>query len=189
MGLFAKMKAQVVVPQKTEKIVILEGDELTVDTLKEVISDAFTVVTNLFLISKDFASAILNIASVAAKYSNTPESFRIAFEQFKDLDVAEAQEVTEHVAAKFDLANDELEKEIEDVIRIPAMGFAAVKSAEAVVKDLVAVIEDETLTGWDKATALADMAPKVVAELKYVVDFVSGSLKEIRDLTSPESAE
>jgi len=185
MSIFKKLRPkQKKAVETVDKIVIFDDETLEIDVLKEVISDAFTVVTNLFLIDDDFASAILKIASVAAKYANAGESFKIAFDQFKDLDPAEAAEVTEHVVTVFDIEDDVKEKEIEDVIRIPAMGFAAIKSAEAVVKDLVAVIEDETLNGWDKASALADMAPVVVAELKYVADFVTGSLKEIRDLSA-----
>lgn len=187
MGFLAKLKTRSGVGE-SKQIVVLEGEQLPTDTLKEVIGDAFTVVVAIFSLGKDFASSILTIAGVAAKYAQASEAFRVAFDQFKDLDPTEAEEVTQYVIDKFDIEDDVLEKDIEDVIRIPAKAFAAIDSVKNVYQGLAAVVDDETKDGWEKARGVAKMAVTVVDEVKYVRDFIDESLKEIGDLTGREAA-
>lgn len=185
MGFLAKLKAkQKEAEVTTEKVVILAGEELPVDTLKEVIADAFTVGVAFFSIRTDLGGSFIKIAAVVAKYADAPQAFSVAIDQFLDLTPAEAADVTEYVADKFDISNDELESDIEDVLRIPAKGFAALESAKAVFNRVVGIVEDDTMNGRDKAKALAAAASDVVDEVFYIADFIEESLKEIKDLGS-----
>lgn len=186
MGFLAKMKARSDVGE-SKKIVVLEGENLPTDTLKEVIGDAFVLVTNVFRLRDSFADALIQMAVVVGKYSSNPDVFRIAFDQFKDLDVEEASVVTEYVIEKFDIENDEVEKDIEDVLRIPAKAFAAIESVKTTFDSVSSIVNDDTKNGWEKADSLANISPSVVAEVKYVVDFVKESLGEIGDLTGGSS--
>lgn len=170
-------------PAKKEPIVVMDGEKLTIDQLKEVVADGFVVVQSIIALFSNFGTGpIFTILGIAAKYEKAGDVFRIAFEQFKDLDATEASELTEYVADKFDIEDDVLEVEIEEVLRIPARAFAAVESVQKVVAEVNAIRQDEATDGWQKADAFAQMAPELVAEVKYVVDFVKESISDVNDL-------
>lgn len=169
--------------KNVKPVAVADIQVMGVSKIKEVITDAFIVVTNIGRLTKRFSvDPIFAILPVLAKYENPKEAFALAVQEFRELSADEADEITEHLKAEFDIENDEIEARIERVLSLPADAYREYKESAALVADMAAVFNNTALTMREKVKEIARMAERIVDQAFDIIDLVGETIASFGSL-------
>lgn len=121
------MKSEQIVPYKYKyrrlsplRVAYKKNNELGVDNIKAILTIAITFFEDLVqAIKTRNYFRLFEIVSRLLQFGNILAVAQQAWEEFKDLKSSgEAQEVVDHFAVEFDIANDQLEAKIESALSL-----------------------------------------------------------------------
>lgn len=97
----------------------LATQNLGIDNMKIVLTILLTFFTDILEVFRSGNWLRLGQTLIGLlQYGNIVMIAQQAMEEFKDLDQAETQELSDHFAAEFDLPNDEVEAKIEQAVAV-----------------------------------------------------------------------
>ena len=98
---------------------LASNQDLGIDNVKIVLTILLTFLTDILEVFRSGNWLRLGQTLIGLlQYGNIVMIAQQALEEFKDLDQAETQELSDHFAAEFDLPNDEVEAKIEQAVAV-----------------------------------------------------------------------
>ena len=170
-----------VVPYQ-EQIRILEGQDLGVETLKNVTTDIFKIAAVATSLAKEFSyDKLFAMLEVFGRYENFSATAGKAVAEIKDLDPEEAQEVYNHATAVFDIEDNQKEAKFERLFYLPVLSYKEVLETRDAVRDVRNILKSDM--NWvGKASALSDMSTSLFNQGRDVVGVALEYYMAITDL-------
>lgn len=166
----------------------MEIQKLGISNIKSSMDDLLLLILTIVKVARDRdLSQLIVLTRLVLSYKQIVERAKLAVKEIADLDQAESIEVSNYFKVEFDLDDDRLEADIEDVVAMLPRGF----SLAAKLKETANTIQEAYKTGgtWREiGTNVVNNVNGVWASFLEGEKFVADLYKEFGDVFKSEES-